>query len=125
MGWSKSLTGFADFAEAEAEVLLTDMAEDMSRGVIYGSPKDTSRFLSNNNFSVNGPDESYDPDRRDASRSDTLANARLAIASLRLGDTLYIVNTTPYGEMLEHGHSGQAPAGIFGVAFNSTSEKFR
>ncbi len=121
-GWTKSLRGFADQVREEELARLVDMSEHHVRGVIYGSPKDTSRFLANNNFSVNRPDESYDPDKRDPTRTQTLANARMAMASLRYGDVFYIVNTTPYGEALEHGHSGQAPQGIFRVAANNARE---
>ena len=116
---------FGEQIKAQGEVMLKDVAEDMSRGVIYRSPKDTSRFLSNNNFSVGGPDESFDEEKRDTSRTDTLANARLAMAKFQWGTTFHIVNTTPYGEMLEHGHSGQAPQGIFAVTFNSVYERHK
>lgn len=124
-GWSRSLSGFADQVREEELARLVDMSEHHVRGVIYGSPKDTSRFLANNNFSVNQPDESYDPDKRDPSRSSTLANARLAMAALKYGDVFYIVNTTPYGVYLEHGHSNQAPQGIFQLAANNAKEYAR
>jgi len=122
MGWSKPPTGFADQVREEELARLVDMSEHHVRGVIYGSPKDTSRFLANNNFSVNKPDESYDPEKRDPTRTQTLANARMAMASLRYGDVFYIVNTTPYGIFLEHGHSKQAPQGIFRLAANNARE---
>jgi hypothetical protein len=122
MGWSKPLSGFVDKVREEELARMVDMAEHHARGVIYGSPKDTSRFLSNNNFSVNHPDESYDPNKRDPSRTTTLANARLAMAALSYGDVFYVVNTTPYGEALEYGHSNQAPRGIFRLAANNAEE---
>ncbi|WP_252108996.1 MULTISPECIES: hypothetical protein [unclassified Halomonas] len=105
-------------------VTMTSASEEAARGVIYRSPKDTSRFLANNNFSVNEPDETYDPERRNPSRSEILANARRAIAALRPGDVFYAVNTTPYGEVLESGSSTQAPQGIYGLTANDLNEKF-
>lgn len=120
--WSRSPAGFADQVRREELARLVDLSEHHVRGVIYGSPKDTSRFLSNNNFSVNDPDESYDPSKRDRSRSMTLANARAAMSKLKYGDVFYIVNTTPYGEFLERGSSTQAPKGIFRVAANNARE---
>lgn len=122
MAWTNAPSGFADVARKAFETKLVDVAEKASRDVIYNSPRDTSRFLANNNFSVNEPDESFDPDKRDPSRSDTLANARRAMASLRSGDVFYIVNTTPYGEALEDGHSTQAPNGIYRIAANNARE---
>jgi hypothetical protein len=121
-GWSRPLSGFTDMVREEELARLVDMAEHHARGVIYGAPIDTSRFLSNNNFSVNKPDESFDESKRDVSRSATLANARLAMASLKYGDVFYVVNTTPYGEALEYGHSKQAPNGIFRLAANNAEE---
>lgn len=123
--WKGLPTGFADKVREEELARLVDLSEHHVRGVIYGSPIDTSRFLSNNNFSVNQPDESFDWDKRDVSRSMTLANARRAMASLRYGDIFYIVNTTPYGEKLEYGGSRQAPQGIFRVAANNAREYAR
>lgn len=125
-GWRGMRPGdFGKQIKARGEVMQKDIAEEMSRGVIYRSPKDTSRFLANNNFSVGAPNNSYDSEKRDASRSDTLANARLAMARLQWGTTFHIVNTTPYGEVLEHGYSGQAPQGIFAVTFNSVYERYK
>lgn len=121
-GWSRSLPAFADQVREEELARLVDMSEHHVRGVIYNSPKDTSRFLANNNFSVNQPDESYDPNKRDPSRTTTLANARAAMASLKFGDVFYIVNTTPYGIYLEEGSSQQAPQGIFRLAANNARE---
>lgn len=121
-GWTSKPTNFLLEIEDDTMVLFTDLCEQAVRGVIYRSPKDTSRFLANNNFSVNVPDDSFDDLKRDPSRSNTLADARRAMAALRPGDSFHIVNTTPYGSALEHGHSGQAPSGIYGVTFNSIKE---
>lgn len=122
-GWSNSPLSFAVQIEDDTGVLFRDVCESVARDVIYKSPRDTSRFLANNNFSVNSPDESYDPNKRDPTRSDTLANARLAIAALKPGDIFYAVNTTPYGKYLEWGGSNQAPMGIYGIAANNARER--
>ena len=121
-GWSMPPTEFAMQVEDDTMVLFRELCEQASRGVIYRAPKDTSRFLANNNFSVNVPDESFDEAKRDPSRSATLADARRAMAALKPGDVFHIVNTTPYGKYLEGGTSSQAPAGIYGVTFNSLKE---
>lgn len=123
-GWSNSPLSFAVQVQDDTAVVFRDVCENVARDVIYKSPRDTSRFLSNNNFSVNAPDESYDPNKRDPTRSDTLANARLAIAALKPGDVFHVVNTTPYGKYLEWGHSRtQAPMGIYGIAANNARER--
>ncbi|CBV41968.1 hypothetical protein [Halomonas elongata] len=121
-GWSGKPTDFALEVEDDTMVLFRELCEQASRGVIYRAPIDTSRFLANNNFSVNTPDETFDENKRDPSRSITLADARRAMAALKPGDSFHIVNTTPYGKYLEAGTSGQAPTGIYGVTFNSIKE---
>ncbi|MDC8803939.1 hypothetical protein PRZ61_10875 [Halomonas pacifica] len=121
-GWSMPPTEFAMQIEDDTMVLFRELCEQASRGVIYRAPKDTSRFLANMNFSANRPDETFDDLKRDPSRSNTLADARLAMAALKPGDVFYIVNTTPYGKYLEAGRSPKAPAGVFGVTFNDLKE---
>lgn len=123
-GWSKPLAGFVDQSREKLMVNMMAASEQASRDVIYASPKDTSRYLANHNFSVNEPDESFDESRRDVSRNDALANARRAIAALRPGDVFYVVNTTPYGEFLEYGTSRMAPYAVYTKADNNLREKY-
>lgn len=123
-GWSKPLSGFIDQSREKMMVTMTAASEEAARDVIYASPKDTSRYLANHNFSVNEPDESFDESRRDISRNDALANARRAIAALRPGDVFHVVNTTPYGEFLEYGTSRMAPYAVYTKAANNMREKY-
>lgn len=123
-GWSMPLSGFADQSREKMMVTMTAASEQAARDVIYASPKDTSRYLANHNFSVNAPDESFDEARRDISRNDALANARRAIAALRPGDVFHVVNTTPYGEFLEYGTSRMAPYAVYTKAANNMREKY-
>ena len=121
-GWSIPPTEFAMQVDDDTMVLFRELCEQASRGLIYRAPMDTSRFLANMNFSVNSPDNSFDDTKRDPTRSNTLADARLAMSALKPGDVFYAVNTTPYGKYLEAGHSSKAPSGVFGVTFNSIKE---
>lgn len=123
-GWSKPLVGFADQSREKMMVNMMAASEQAARDVIYASPKDTSRYLANHNFSINEPDESFDESRRDISRNDALANARRAIAALRPGDVFHVVNTTPYGEYLEYGTSRMAPYAVYTKAANNMREKY-
>ena len=123
-GWSRPLAGFAAQSRDMMMVNMTAASEQAARDVIYESPKDTSRYLANHNFSVNEPDETFDEGRRDVSRNDALANARRAIAALRPGDVFHVVNTTPYGEFLEYGTSRMAPYAVYQKAANNLREKY-
>ncbi|RKQ97148.1 hypothetical protein C7446_2568 [Kushneria sinocarnis] len=121
-GWTMLPSQFVDTIEDDLGVLVRDRAEQVVRDLVYFSPVRTGRFVGNMNFSVNRPDNSYDPELYDASRNDTFANARIAIAALRPGDTFYAVNTTPYGKYLEWGTTKMAPRRPFGRAFNNLRE---
>ncbi len=70
------------------------------------SPVDTGRYRNAHHFSINAP--SY---------------AESGATSIRIpvGDypTIYLQNNLPYCVVLEHGHSKQAPSGVYANAFNS------
>lgn len=121
-GWSNRPTEFVGVVRADVEAVAMSKADQAARDVIYKAPMDTSRFLSNMNFSVNHANESFDENRRDINRSLTLANARSAMAAFKSGDIFYITNLTSYGIHLELGTSKMAARPTFGNAFNKISE---
>lgn len=120
-GWSKRPTAFVGTVRADVEAFAVSKADQAARDVIYKAPMDTSRFLSNMNFSVNKPNESFDENSRDVTRSMTLANARSAMAAFKSGDIFYITNVTPYGKYLEFGTEKMDARPTFRDAFNKIS----
>lgn len=48
--------------------------------------------------------------------SDTIAAHKDAIAQIKAGDIIYLTNNIVYAVPIEYGHSGQAPAGVVGLA---------
>lgn len=121
-GWSGKPTDFALEVEDGTMVLFRELCEQASRAVIYNIARDTTRLRANTNFSVNVPDESYDPNKRDVTGSTTLADARRAMAALKPGDSFHIVNRTPYGKYVEAGHPNPNTAGTYAGAFNTIKE---
>lgn len=66
-------------------------------------------------FARGVPDESFDKDVVDKDGGSTKARAAADLISVRIGDRVYLVNSAPYFFYLEHGSSGQAPAGVVAV----------
>lgn len=82
------------------------------------------RFRANNVLSVAAPTDAADA-APDASGTATRAAALAVMAGFKPGPTIYIQNNLPYAKRIEEGHSGQAPAGVYGLAFESMEGRVR
>jgi hypothetical protein len=72
------------------------------------------RFRGNWQVEVNSyPEEPID--RIDPGGGATMAAGSIAIAGVKFGDIVWLVNNVLYGERIEKGHSTQAPAGVVAV----------
>ncbi|WP_328717275.1 hypothetical protein VO226_05490 [Halomonas elongata] len=85
-GWSGKPTDFALEVEDDTMVLFRELCEQASRAVIYNIARDTTRLRANTNFSVNVPDESYDPNKRDSTPSRSLAHHELSATGGQSGE---------------------------------------
>ena len=119
MGWSRSLTGFADEQEKRLNAELRAKSLQALSGVIERSPVDSGRFRGNHQVSV-GSSESGTVDRFDKSGRQTLSEGAAEIAAVSEPFTYIVVqNNLPYAGVLENGNSKQAPQGIFAATFES------
>lgn len=74
------------------------------------SPVDTGRYRNNHHISIGSPSYSvYDNTR----------GVAMQLPPTGTYPTIYIQNNLPYALRLEHGHSKQAPTGVFHNAFMS------
>lgn len=123
-GWSVPPSLFMDVVEDDLVDRVRQIALAMHGEVISRSPVDTGRFKRNNIVSIGSPvfttTEELDPDG-----SSTKADGIAALAGLKPYTVVYVQNNLPYAERLENGHSGQAPAGIYGITFVGITEDFR
>lgn len=82
------------------------------------------RFRGSHTVSIGAPDftvtENIDP-----SGSETLSRGSMLIKSSGNYPVIYIQTNLPYGEMLELGHSTQAPGGVYDLAWLGVSEAYR
>lgn len=81
-------------------------------------------FRGSHLVSIGSPDLSI-TDRIDPSGSATISDGVTLINSSGKFPVIYIQTNSPYGEMLELGHSTQAPGGVYDLAFIGVSEAYK
>lgn len=100
--------------EGEFNNYVTDSMRSLAlsfiRNITLKSPKDTGRFASNWNFSVEQPNEKVTLSR--SNLNNNILRQKKVIDSSRIStvSTLWISNNLPYGPRLNNGWSDQAPA---------------
>lgn len=127
MAWKGTKpSAFAITVEKALTSRQKEIASFALQQVIIGSPVDEGAYKGNHRVSVNGVTYEFDPEKVDASGNSTLSEGLSQIGGIShpFGVT-YIQNNAPYGERLENGWSDQAPQGVYGIAYNSTVERFR
>jgi hypothetical protein len=110
---------------AKGDETVKKISTEILQQVIVRSPVDTGAFRGNHRVSLNGEDKSYDESKLDTSGMNALAAGTAKIATAKFGGLVYIQNNLPYGEALEHGHSKQAPLGIYSIAFMNVVNKYK
>lgn len=123
-GWNTPPIRFARIVSDDVGAELKRTAGDMLQAVILGSPVDQGTFRGNHRVSEGSPDYQHGTNV-DKEGAGTLRIGLATIASSGPFTTLYIQNNLPYSVPLEQGHSGQAPLGIYSVAFETVLQNRR
>ncbi|SDT52742.1 HK97 gp10 family phage protein [Pseudomonas prosekii] len=123
-GWSVPPSLFMDEVEEVIKERIRAIATALHGEIVSRSPVDTGRFRRNNVISIGAPVFTI-TEEVDKDGAETKADGVAALSALKPYTVVYIQNNLPYGERLENGHSGQAPAGIYGITFIGVSEDFR
>lgn len=93
-------------------------AKAAGKGYIGGA------FRGSHMVSIGAPDltvlENVDPSGRE-----TINKGSMLIRASGQFPVIYIQTNSPYGEMLELGHSTQAPGGVYDLAFIGVSESYK
>lgn len=105
-------------AERQRSITLAMLGE-----IVLRAPVDTGRFLANNIVSIGSP-VYYSLDAYDKSGRETVAKGESALSGLEPYTVTFIQNNLAYAGALEDGHSRQAPAGIYGIAFYGATQAF-
>lgn len=123
-GWTTPPSLFADQIEAEVAKRVRVIAIAMLNEVVLRSPVDTGRFRGSHIVSIGAP-VFTETQQADPTGAATLNEGISRLSGLEPFTTVYIQTNLPYAERLENGHSKQAPAGIYGLAFTGVAEAYR
>lgn len=82
------------------------------------------RYRGSHAVSIGAPDLSV-TENIDPSGNETLSKGSMLIKACGKYPVIYIQTNIPYGEMIELGHSSQAPNGVYDLAFISVSEAYK
>jgi hypothetical protein len=93
-------------------------AKAAGKGYIGGT------FRGSHLVSIGAPDMTV-TDRVDPSGAETIQKGSMLIKASGQFPVIYIQTNSPYGEMLELGHSTQAPGGVYDLAFIGVSEAYK
>lgn len=113
MGWDRPPTLFADDVENAYNIKYRAFIGDFYNNLVMLSPVDTGRYKNNHHISFNAPSYAVD------------GAFGLVFPPTGAYPTVYIQNNLPYALRLEHGHSKQAPTGVYGNAFWSAIATIR
>lgn len=124
--WDKPPSLFGDVVERAAVERVQDIASDLYPALVYGSPIDTSRYLSNHNISLGSPDWSHD-DNKMIGKAGAVSVGMAVINGMAKDklQSVWITNTIDYGDDLEAGKSKQAPDGVYLVNFLAVATYYR
>lgn len=122
-GWSTPPSLFMGLVEEQLALRVRTISMEILQLVLLAAPVDTGRFKGNNIVSIGAPVYTT-LDVVDPSGGETLARGLSAMSGLEPYTQVFIQNNLVYAVPLEDGHSKQAPAGIYGVSFNSVVQKY-
>ncbi|WP_182815790.1 HK97 gp10 family phage protein [Pseudomonas putida] len=122
-GWSTPPSLFTGVVEEQLALRVRTISMEILQLVLLAAPVDTGRFKGNNIVSIGAPVYTT-LDVVDPSGDETLARGLSAMSGLEPYTQVFIQNNLVYAVPLEDGHSKQAPAGIYGVSFNSVVQKY-
>lgn len=122
-GWSTPPSLFVGVVEEQLALRVRTISAEVLQLILLASPVNTGRFRGNNIVSIGAPvyttSAAVDP-----KSDETFARGLSVMTGLEPYTQVFIQNNLVYAVPLEDGHSKQAPAGIYGVSFNSVAQKY-
>lgn len=115
--FSSSIDAFAKAAGISADQALRSVALEAFGRIVEQSPVDEGRYRASHRVAVNSVDTSVEPEGQDSYGAPDAG----AISRAGFGDEIVISNNLPYAQRIEDGWSGQAPAGVYGPAFDAVT----
>ena len=123
MTWKNPPINFGFKVLEDADDFSKKVAGEVLQQVVTRSPVDSGAFRSNHRVGVGSVDTTADK-----SQTENTALQR-GVATIQagggLGKIVYISNSLPYATKIEFGHSMQAPNGVYALAFQSITNKYK
>ena len=110
MTFALDIEKFSKDAGLEINLVVRKISLDAYTRVTKKTPVDTGRARANWNLSVGYID--------DTTTQSVMQKSPMLSKNTGLDKAIYITNSLPYINALEHGHSKQAPRGMVGVTMN-------
>ena len=113
--WSRAPFLFADDVMTDAHKLQRGMAITVLNNIQLLAPVDTGAYRGSTVVSFGSPDYRY------TENIGGMSIAFNAIETLTPNElpTVFVQTNSPYAEVLENGHSSQAPQGVYGLAYEA------
>lgn len=121
-GWSMPLGGFIQEVEGQLSKQGAEMVLYALQQLIIHSPVDEGAYRGSHFLTIDDVDHDkvphYGPD-------ESMREAERILAANPSPFKLVTIQTNiPYGERIEDGWSGQAPYGVYSIAYNNTRERY-
>jgi hypothetical protein len=107
-GFAEAVQGWAAKAEADLREVLRRGTSKVAADVVNLTPVDTGRLVGNWEASRGSTSAPFDAGRFDPTKAEVLARLVSVIGTAELGETVYVLNATPYGPHVEYG-TGKTP----------------
>lgn len=130
MGWKNKPSNFALEINKAGGDLVKKISAEMLQAVIMGSPVMDGSFRNSNLITIDQPTYHYIEGEGNTAPKGTLDQKAFDrgaqhILKAKLGNCVYLTNALPYALRIENGHSDQSPQGVYAIAFQSVSSKYR
>lgn len=110
MAWD--LSYITKQVEEQAVEHVKAIAADIAEGIRATTPIDTSRLISNNNFSTIAPDYNFE-ENKFLGRDGAYRQMMVEVNQIKTLQDVFITNETPYAHDIEIGNSKFAPYGVY------------
>ena len=115
--WRQTFNPIQDQVVRRLELVGRRVALDAFARVVNRTPVDTGRARGSWGVAVGQP-RPGPHDRADTTGADVNREAQQAVATLNLGDRVFLVSNLAYIPVLESGSSQQAPSGMVAITRN-------
>lgn len=114
--FGQALKFFEDETKKQYVKNLTGVENYVYNQLRAKSPVDSGAYRSNHNRSLGSPVYDFSKGKTNSVQPAPVASGTFF--------NMYVSNGAPYATKIEEGHSGQAPSGVYALAYDSAKAKY-